>query len=426
MKYRIQKNDSLIKICRKFGLNSIDELLELNPQIDDPNKIIVGQYINLPDSVDSDYGGTLQPAVFTEQKGSTDYFQMSPEEQARASAYYLAYKNHQITFDQVPEQYKSAIFKMRTTDHDKVAAALINYMNPLMYLDRLTRGTAAHLLHPKDYSWIDVWGPEADYSVLSRENRDEHPIVAFVGDLLASAGLNSAVGSLATRGLSSWRTLFSRAAATAEDMGVSRISVKPAETPLPGRTTGAKFQGSATAKGFGKTGTVTKNTGRAGFGYEANSSPKAAYHHEYHGTGNGRVKFVEAQYGPDEASGVVVPPAYPVSAGDDGQVQVVFIPREDFHIETTRVFNPWIYSTYTGPTVPYIYGNENPEYEEGEAPRGNTTEEQPIRGVERKKGRARASASIESGSAKDGENSGYYSSYGVNGSTDPTWHYGMR
>lgn len=204
-------------------------------------------------------------------------------------------------------------------------------------------------------------------------------------------------------------------------MGVPRISVKPAEVPLPGRSTGTKFQGSTTAKGSGKTGTVTRNTGRGNTPYSANSSPKGAYHHEYHGPGGGKKnKFIVAQYGPDETSTVLVPPAYPISARDDGQVQVVFIPNEDYHIETTRVLNPWIYGAYTGPTVPYEYGSETPEYEEGEAPQGNATEEQPIRDVKRKKGRARASATIESGSARDGENSGYYSAYGINGSTDPT------
>lgn len=183
---------------------------------------------------------------------------------------------------------------------------------------------------------------------------------------------------------------------------------------------GTKFQGSATAKGGGKTGTVTRNTGRGGLTYTANSSPKGAYHNEYHGTSKGKTKFTEAQYAPDETSVVPVLPGYPISGGDDGQVQVVFIPNEDYHIETTRVLNPWIYGAYTGPTAPYTYGSENPEYEEGEAPQGNTTEEQPIRDVKHKKGRARASATIESGSARDGENSGYYSAYGINGSTDPT------
>jgi nucleoid-associated protein YgaU len=47
--YTIKKGDTLLKIAKKFGV-TVDQLLAANKQIKDPNKIAVGDVINLPKS----------------------------------------------------------------------------------------------------------------------------------------------------------------------------------------------------------------------------------------------------------------------------------------------------------------------------------------------------------------------------------------
>src|SRR5512139_261614 len=55
MTYTIKSGDSLSKIAKRFGLRLAD-LLIANPDIDDPNRIRVGQRISIPE-------GTATPAV---------------------------------------------------------------------------------------------------------------------------------------------------------------------------------------------------------------------------------------------------------------------------------------------------------------------------------------------------------------------------
>lgn len=58
--YTVQKGDTLRKIA-SWTFTTVDEILKVNPQIKDANKIYVGQVINLPASVDR----------YTVQKGDT-------------------------------------------------------------------------------------------------------------------------------------------------------------------------------------------------------------------------------------------------------------------------------------------------------------------------------------------------------------------
>lgn len=58
--YTVQKSDTLRKIAT-WTFTTVDDILKVNPQIKDANKIYVGQVINLPASVNS----------YTVQKGDT-------------------------------------------------------------------------------------------------------------------------------------------------------------------------------------------------------------------------------------------------------------------------------------------------------------------------------------------------------------------
>ena len=46
--YTVQKDDSLWKIARRYRI-SLDALIAANPQISDPNYILLGQQINIPE-----------------------------------------------------------------------------------------------------------------------------------------------------------------------------------------------------------------------------------------------------------------------------------------------------------------------------------------------------------------------------------------
>lgn len=57
MTYKVKSGDTLTKIAKRNGL-SLAQLLKLNPQIKNPNRIRVGQVVNLPDTSTA----TTQPA----------------------------------------------------------------------------------------------------------------------------------------------------------------------------------------------------------------------------------------------------------------------------------------------------------------------------------------------------------------------------
>jgi peptidoglycan endopeptidase LytE len=48
--YTVQKGDTLRILAARFG-TTVDDLVRLNPNITDPNKIYVGQKLSMPDSV---------------------------------------------------------------------------------------------------------------------------------------------------------------------------------------------------------------------------------------------------------------------------------------------------------------------------------------------------------------------------------------
>ena len=45
--YKVKKGDNLTKIAREKGV-SLQELIDANPQVKDPNLIITGEKLNIP------------------------------------------------------------------------------------------------------------------------------------------------------------------------------------------------------------------------------------------------------------------------------------------------------------------------------------------------------------------------------------------
>ena len=59
MTYRIKAGDTLSKIAKRNGI-SLAQLLKANPQISNPDRIQVGQIVNLPDTSTE----TTQPLIW--------------------------------------------------------------------------------------------------------------------------------------------------------------------------------------------------------------------------------------------------------------------------------------------------------------------------------------------------------------------------
>jgi murein DD-endopeptidase MepM/ murein hydrolase activator NlpD len=62
MTYKVKSGDTLTKIAKRNKL-TLAQLLQANPQIKDPNKIKVGQAINIPNGASTTAGTTPAPAT---------------------------------------------------------------------------------------------------------------------------------------------------------------------------------------------------------------------------------------------------------------------------------------------------------------------------------------------------------------------------
>jgi murein DD-endopeptidase MepM/ murein hydrolase activator NlpD len=76
MRYKVKPGDTLSKIAKRNGI-SLAQLLKANPQITNPNRIKVGQLVNLPDTstettkpLPSNVVGVITPAVTTAASGA--------------------------------------------------------------------------------------------------------------------------------------------------------------------------------------------------------------------------------------------------------------------------------------------------------------------------------------------------------------------
>ncbi len=112
------------------------------------------------------------------------------------------------------------------------------------------------------------------------------PTVMIGAENIAARAMDNTLEGAGTR-------MLTNARATANAMGVTEQSAPRAtEIILPGRTSGTVYKGSTTAKGAGKTGTVTR--GMRG-GYSKNSSAKGAYKNSSSYTPEGELKHVEVK-----------------------------------------------------------------------------------------------------------------------------------
>jgi LysM repeat protein len=83
MKYTVLAGDTLAKLAVKFlgDKNKYKEIMAINPQIKDPNKIYPGQIINIPDSPKTPttlpiQKSSVQPSEISQESGMINKLKM--------------------------------------------------------------------------------------------------------------------------------------------------------------------------------------------------------------------------------------------------------------------------------------------------------------------------------------------------------------
>lgn len=125
--YQIKKGDNLIKIARQFGLNSLDEILSLNPQIKNPNMIYEGQVLNLPKDK-MKQNGKLDAASVSDKMPNYDqvaYAELPESVRAKVDAYASAINDHKIKYTDVPTLYRQQAYNQSIRQDTNNAAPMI-------------------------------------------------------------------------------------------------------------------------------------------------------------------------------------------------------------------------------------------------------------------------------------------------------------
>ena len=445
MEYIVKKGDNLIKIARMFGLNSLDELLDLNKEITDPNLIRIGQSINLPESVEA--RSNLPASVVTAKApnyDSVDFNRLPDSVKQQVLAYAQAVKDNAMSLSNVPKLYQQQVYNQGIRNATNEAAPYVAkhvMMAPWTIPDMAVRGTlnegrkAVKQLttgdkSEGDYGIQDYFG---NFSWLGRDFEQEHPgwdfainsvttpLVMVGTEELAARAMDGTLGPAVRSIVQNARP---NAEATAEAMGIERMHFPgTAGNETSVRSSGVEYI--FNPKNSGKTGTVTKG---ANTGYKANVSGK--------GTFKNKSSYVPKQpktevYVAQPKPIVTAPPStgtghwhgFPIPLPEQSRTNYVITHNEPevTHIEETVPTNPWIYNRNATETVPYRRGMETPTYISAEAPRGAAIVEQPITRESMKQGvgpvirKAEEVPGVVTGSTPSGYYSGYGHTYGNEG-----------
>jgi LysM repeat protein len=143
--YQIKKGDSLIKIARQFGLNSLDEILELNPQIKNPNLIHEGQLLNLPKDK-MKHNGKVEAASVSDKMPNydrVDYAKLPASVKTKVDAYAQAIRDHKMKASDVPALYRQQAYNQSIRSATNEAAPMVAtkaLMAPWTIPDTVIRG----------------------------------------------------------------------------------------------------------------------------------------------------------------------------------------------------------------------------------------------------------------------------------------------
>lgn len=398
--YKIKKGDSLISIARKFGLNSIDELVKLN-NIKNPN-LMIGNDLILPDYVTAE--SSIKPAVITAEKqnyNNTDYNNLPKSVKDKVNAYTQAFNDNKIKFNEIPEQYKQQVYNNNIRQGvNKIAPHILKnvLLSPFTVADTPIRAginEGRKLLTKNsnnDYGIKDYFG---NFSFLGKDFEQKHPVTdailnTIITPTIMGAGENIAAKSMDNALNKSLKAVNSNiknnAKAVANLAGVEEMKIAPVATKTNIKNGSIYNSGN---KGIGKTGNVRRGQISS---YKAVQSNKGTFNHS--ASYSPRVKTTNAKTTniispfignrPYIKNGQYVGNGYYVGTNVpiNEQKRVNYIiqePQENkYSIKETIPANPWIYGKVTSKNVPYKVGTEVPIYYEMNAPEGTSIKEQPI------------------------------------------------
>lgn len=420
--YKIKKGDNLIKIARQFGLNSLDEILALNPHIKNPNLIYVGQILNLPKDKMTQ-NGKLDKSVVSAKMPNYDrvaYAELPTSVKAKVDAYAQAIRDHKMKYTDVPVLYRQQAYNQSIRQATGEAAPLVAtkvLMAPWTIPDTVIRGGLNEVrkaINGKDDSGDYGIGNyfDGNFSWLGKEFQEKYPVADLVINAATTPVVMVGAENLAARAMDgtlegALARASANAKATARTMGVQPEPIT-VETTM-GRSGGHSYKGPGSGKAH-TTGSVNNASYR-----QVPVSSKTV----------DPMQFVENP----PASGFVGTGywhGFPVVLPEQERPKYVVVEPEKEHTEETIVSkNPWIYNTNRPDVViPYAPGYETITYTVGQANRGNSPREQVItkESIETGKGNPKPGVKVKKGEAVGSTPSGYHSGYGYTyGSEGGPW-----
>lgn len=423
--YKIKKGDSLISIAKKFGLNSIDELVKLN-NIKNPNLIIAGKDLILPDYVNAE--SSIQSAVKTDKMPNYDnisYNELSDNVKNKIDAYTQAFKDNKIKFNDIPKLYKQQVYNnyIRQGINNTAPYVAKNVlMSPLTTFDTTIRAglnESRKLLNKSnnnnDYNINDYFG---NFSFLGKDFEQKYPIIDAILNTAITPAIMGVGENIAARSIDNTlnkslkivnSNIKNNAKTVANLAGVEEIKIAPVVTRTNIRNGSVYNVGN---KGIGKTGNVYRGqtsgyrniqSNKGTYNYSASYSPKIK-------TNNAKITnttdpFVGTEY--------YIGTNIPIKEKEKIHYVIQEPQKTNYNIKETIPANPWIYGKETNNKVPYKIGTEVPIYYEMNAPEGNTIIEQPIlkESINKKTGNVKRKAEINKGKVT-GTPIEVYSGYG--------------
>lgn len=376
-KYKVKKGDSWIKIANQNQV-SLPDLLSWNgidPTSKEalpalyPNQQIVINYPE-PNEISSAYIVADAPK---------DYIDFGEKGKDLINKYTLAIQQGNMSFDQVPDVYKTAVYQKAITN--KTNSAANNLFN-------LGLNTSLFLLDPIGYGLgfgaqkgtayiADRASGRNDYGIgdlfkytpiVGRESAQKRPGRAVAIDVSTGA-----FGGAVLRNLPNWIRFIAQNGRGMIQNALRTTGLTRQTMMYPGNQTFGTVYKEGT-KGANKTGTV--RAGRTG-GYKPNTSAKGTFKNESSGNATMWIN-------PDNSIPVIgtpgipfVPTLPPVLVPPPANPPVKIPPEEPQHIYEQQAFSSWQGSNPGGVVVPYRPGTGIMSIT-GRAPIGNTVDQQAL------------------------------------------------
>lgn len=211
-KYKVQKGDTWVGIARKFGIDDLDKLYDLNDGVRGtwrPADLQAGTEIYLP--IDEQVYRDVQRRIVRrpENKKQTAqyYADLSSEDQAQVNAYAQALRDKKIKLNDIPEYYRNFANEqaIRNLTTEAVPYVLETGMAAgnlpgfaLGYGLQKGLAGATNIFRDKDerYSAKELLNPFEYTPITGRQFASEHPLAAIGTDVVATVATGRGLAAL--------------------------------------------------------------------------------------------------------------------------------------------------------------------------------------------------------------------------------------